>query len=34
MSTVPTHEGVEILYKDWGPKNAQPIVQTRNSPSL
>ena len=26
MSTVTTHEGVEIFYKDWGPKNAQPIV--------
>jgi non-heme chloroperoxidase len=21
-----THEGVDIFYKDWGPKNAQPIV--------
>jgi len=26
MSTITTHEGVEIFYKDWGPKNAQPIV--------
>ena len=26
MSTITTHEGVEIFYKDWGPRNAQPIV--------
>jgi non-heme chloroperoxidase len=26
MSTVTTTDGVEIFYKDWGPKNAQPIV--------
>jgi non-heme chloroperoxidase len=26
MSTITTHDGVEIFYKDWGPKNAQPIV--------
>ncbi|CAN7212236.1 alpha/beta hydrolase [Phenylobacterium sp. LjRoot225] len=26
MSTVTTHDGVEIFYKDWGPKAAQPIV--------
>ena len=26
MSTITTHEGVEIFYKDWGSKNAQPIV--------
>jgi non-heme chloroperoxidase len=26
MSMVTTKEGVEIFYKDWGPKNAQPIV--------
>ena len=26
MTTVTTHDGVEIFYKDWGPKNAQPIV--------
>jgi non-heme chloroperoxidase len=26
MSTVTTKDGVEIFYKDWGPKNAQPIV--------
>ncbi|KPU55954.1 prolyl oligopeptidase family protein [Pseudomonas fluorescens] len=26
MSKVTTQDGVEIFYKDWGPKNAQPIV--------
>lgn len=26
MSKVTTPDGVEIFYKDWGPKNAQPIV--------
>ena len=26
MSTVTTSDGVAIFYKDWGPKNAQPIV--------
>ncbi len=26
MSTVTTSDGVEIFYKDWGDKNAQPIV--------
>ncbi|MBY5798181.1 alpha/beta fold hydrolase [Rhizobium leguminosarum] len=26
MSTVTTKDGVEIFYKDWGPKNAQPIM--------
>lgn len=26
MNTVTTKDGVEIYYKDWGPKNAQPIV--------
>ena len=26
MSTISTHDGVEIFYKDWGPRNAQPIV--------
>ena len=26
MSTITTSDGVEIFYKDWGPKDAQPIV--------
>ncbi|PYD74635.1 alpha/beta fold hydrolase [Novacetimonas pomaceti] len=26
MSFVTTSDGTEIFYKDWGPKNAQPIV--------
>jgi len=26
MSTVTTQDGVEIFYKDWGPKTAQPIA--------
>ena len=26
MTNVTTKDGVEIFYKDWGPKNAQPIV--------
>jgi non-heme chloroperoxidase len=26
MGMVTTKDGVEIFYKDWGPKNAQPIV--------
>jgi hypothetical protein len=26
MSKVTTQDGADIFYKDWGPKNAQPIV--------
>ncbi|SHF93754.1 non-heme chloroperoxidase [Kaistia soli DSM 19436] len=26
MSTITTADGTEIFYKDWGPKDAQPIV--------
>lgn len=26
MTTLTTRDGVEIFYKDWGPKEAQPIV--------
>ena len=26
MSTITTQDGVEIFYKDWAPKNAQPLV--------
>ena len=26
MGTVPTKDGVEIFYKDWGPRDAQPLV--------
>lgn len=26
MPTITTKDGVEIFYKDWGPKDAQPIV--------
>ena len=26
MPTITTHDGVQIFYKDWGPKTAQPIV--------
>jgi len=26
MSSITTKDGVEIFYKDWGPRNAQPLV--------
>ena len=25
MTTVTTKDGVQIFYKDWGPKSAQPM---------
>lgn len=28
MATVTTKDGTEIFYKDWGPKDAQPIGGT------
>ena len=26
MSSVTTEDGVQIFYKDWGPRDAQPLV--------
>src|ERR1700712_4091120 len=26
MTTITTADGTEIFYKDWGPKDAQPLV--------
>ena len=26
MATITTKDGATIFYKDWGPKDAQPIV--------
>lgn len=26
MATITTRDGVEIYYKDWGPRSAQPVV--------
>src|SRR5262245_14454270 len=26
MAKIATKDGVEIFYKDWGPRNAQPLV--------
>ena len=26
METITTNDGTTIFYKDWGPKDAQPIV--------
>jgi pimeloyl-ACP methyl ester carboxylesterase len=33
MSTITTKDGVAIFYKDWGPKNAQPIVFHHGPPA-
>ena len=33
MSMITTKDGTEIYYKDWGPKNAQPIVFHHGWPS-
>jgi non-heme chloroperoxidase len=32
MPTITTKDGTEIYYKDWGPKNAQPIVFSHGWP--
>src|SRR4051812_32786873 len=32
MPTVTTQDGVEIFFKDWGPKDAQPIVFSHGWP--
>jgi len=32
MSTIVTKDGTSIFYKDWGPKNAQPIVFSHGWP--
>jgi len=32
MPTITTKDGTEIFYKDWGDKNAQPIVFTMVGP--
>jgi non-heme chloroperoxidase len=26
MGTITTNDGTQIFYKDWGPKDAQPVV--------
>ncbi len=26
MTSITTSDGVQLFYKDWGPKSAQPIV--------
>jgi non-heme chloroperoxidase len=31
-STITTKDGIEIFYKDWGPKNAQPLVFSHGWP--
>ena len=34
MTTVTTRDGVKIYFKDWGPKDGQPIVFHHGWPSL
>ena len=31
-STITTRDGVEIYYKDWGPKTGQPVVLSHGWP--
>ena len=31
-STITTRDGVEIYYKDWGPRNGQPVVLSHGWP--
>lgn len=26
MNTITTRDGVTIAYKDWGPRDAQPVI--------
>jgi non-heme chloroperoxidase len=32
VSTITTRDGVEIYYKDWGPRNGQPVVLSHGWP--
>ena len=32
-STITTRDGVEIYYKDWGPRNGQPVILSHGSVS-
>ena len=34
MATITTKDGTQIFYKDWGPKDAQPIVFHHGWPSV
>ncbi|SDG95189.1 alpha/beta fold hydrolase, partial [Duganella sp. OV458] len=31
-STITTRDGVEIYYKDWGPRNGQPVILSHGWP--